>query len=186
VLSRIGQRLEQHAVDHAEYRGICSDAQRQCQYRHGRETRVSAQLSNPELNILAQVLEPAATALLAAVILHRLSPPELSQRSYFGLLEAHPAPHVLVGLHLDVRSHLLVDFNVELGSLKERADRCRDSSPPGHTNLLTRTATKKACRVSPGGLSLFREYRKRNPGSLDPTDPRGITGRGRRTSTGVP
>ena len=35
----VGKRTEQHSIDYTEYRGICADAQGECEHRNGGKTR---------------------------------------------------------------------------------------------------------------------------------------------------
>src|SRR5439155_7790407 len=67
--------------------------------------------------------------------LNGLVPPELSQRRVTRLFRVHPRVDVLLRLHFDVRTHLLVHLRVELALLKQRAESNLKFSPPIHGSL---------------------------------------------------
>ena len=48
---RVGQRLEQHRVDHAENGGACADTERERYERGDRERRIFAQRANAESEV---------------------------------------------------------------------------------------------------------------------------------------
>ena len=64
---RIGQRPEQHAVDHGEHHGGRPDAESQCQYGDRCKQRFVPEGPKRIAEILPQILQPARAAGIAAV-----------------------------------------------------------------------------------------------------------------------
>ena len=67
----------------------------------------------PEANVLNKVLQPTHASLLATRLLDRLHPTELSHRRITSFLRLHPFLNVLLRLHLDVRTHLVIHLGVQ-------------------------------------------------------------------------
>jgi hypothetical protein len=61
-------------------------------------------------------------ALFATIVLHRLDPAKLAQRRMACFLRLHASLSILLGLHFDVRAHLVVHPCVELFLVKRRAE----------------------------------------------------------------
>src|SRR5439155_14047709 len=126
------QRIEHGGLDDAHNGGRGPDTEREREHGHGGEAGVLAQHPQTVAKVLNQVLNPIHSPLLAARLLDRLHPAELSECRVTRLLRVHASLNVLLRLHFDVRTHLLVHLRVELALLKQRAKSKIKFSPPVH------------------------------------------------------
>src|SRR6266508_4360742 len=72
--------------------------------------------------ILSQILKPTHPALFATGLLDGFDPTELSQSGIPRLFRLHASLNILLRLHLDVRTHLVVHPRIELFLLEQSAE----------------------------------------------------------------
>src|SRR5262245_30581666 len=168
-----------HAVPHAEDRRVRANAQRQRQDRQQREPRIAAQYARAEPHVLPQRFERAVAFDIAALFFESLNPAKTAQGRLAGLFRAHPAPHVLLGLHLQMEAQLAIHLPLRPFDPEHRAQAARQTvwhtmassclsanrparpvrSPPptaASSQSLLRVAYARrgsACNTSPGDCS---------------------------------
>ena len=148
----VGQRLEQHRIQHAEHRRVCADAERNCQHRSGGESGlvpkpapgVRGVLSHsPEQLVYTHAFLPAFRRVVKALArqVEAGRAPEPSQRLGVCLFARHAAPHELLDAQLEVRLDLLVDRGVQRSSADGEAEEA------AHAAHVARAAVRMAVTV---------------------------------------
>src|SRR5439155_19216395 len=128
----IRQRLKQHAVYDTENGRVGTNSNCECEQGDSGETGTLSEHPRTEANVFAQVLNPIHSPLLTARLLDGLYPSKLSERCKPRLLGAHSRLDVLLRLHLDVRTHLVIHLPFELLLLKQRPKPILNLSQPAH------------------------------------------------------
>ena len=116
VAALVGQRLEEHAVDDAEDRGVGADAERHRQDDDEREAWRLEERACPVAHVLHERLGGAHEPRVADVIFHTADVAERGDRRAARLIARHAGADVLVGLHVEVEAHFGVERALELGS----------------------------------------------------------------------
>ena len=96
------QRLEQHAADDAEDRGVGADAERQGDHDHGTERRAAPQRAQCVPEVGRNVLEPWQSALIADRLDGLGETSRRQQRLPARDVRMHAAPDVLGRLHVEM------------------------------------------------------------------------------------
>ena len=99
---RVGQRPEQHAVEHAEHRRIRSDADGQREHHGDRESRRPPQPAADMLQIHQQRFESLPLPHFTAPLLEECHIAELAARGSLGLIARHALFHQFVDPLVDV------------------------------------------------------------------------------------
>src|SRR5262249_18280498 len=123
----IGQRAQQHAIYHAEDRRVHANAQRQRQNRQQREPRIAAQYARAKPYVLPDRFERAVALDIAALFFESLNPAKPAQGRLERLFRAHPAPHVLFGLHLQMEAQLALHLPLRPFDPEQRAQFARQT-----------------------------------------------------------
>src|SRR5262245_47879297 len=110
----VGQRAEQHAVNHAENRRVGADTQSQRDDGSQCEAWFLRQHSKAIAEVLPEIFEPSHAPRVATTLLRLLDSTESLASRVARLLRIHPRPDVLLGLSLDVIAQLLVKFALHL------------------------------------------------------------------------
>ena len=112
VAVAVGQRLQQHAADHAENRGVGADAERQRDDDHRGERRAVTQGAQRVVQVGGQVFDPRQSP----PVVHRLGglgeAAGRQQRLAARFIGGKSAPDVLGGLHVEVGLQLFAEIGV--------------------------------------------------------------------------
>jgi hypothetical protein len=81
----IGQRAEQHGMDHAEDGGVGADAQREGAHDDGGEPRRAQECAGRESGVLPEIVEPSERPGVAMQFLRLRDPPEYASGRQAGL-----------------------------------------------------------------------------------------------------
>ena len=153
LLLGVGQRLQQHAVEHREDGSIRPDSERQRQRRHGGESRILPQHPSAETHVTRGVLQPSHAALVAIRFLHLIDAAEFAPGGVPRLLRRHAGGEVGLGLHLEMRAHLLGQIRLDLPTPEERLKLEEKLAEPGHERTVEcgfRLELIGAASVAPG------------------------------------
>ena len=115
----IGERFEQHTVDHAEDCGVGADPEAERDDRKNGEARALTKSANAVLHVLDEVLEPAHAARVACFFLVLFHRSKIPHRSRTRRLGGHALADVLVGFHLDVKTHFRIELAVHAGAVAQ-------------------------------------------------------------------
>ena len=126
---RVGQRLKQNRIHHAENCGVGADAQRQRQYRDGSEAGVFAQHAKCIARVLQKCLEPGRAAQFAVGLAQLRSPSQPDARRAPRLLRRHPPPNIFFGEHLEMAGQFALEI---LLGLRRPGTRRKPSANPQH------------------------------------------------------
>ncbi len=109
---RFGVRepLQQHTVNHAEYRTICPDAERQRHNHHQGKGRIRRELPEGILRVLQCELDESSSTRLAAIFLHLLITTKRKAGPTPGLLFRDARLHVLLNLPVEVEPELFIQL----------------------------------------------------------------------------
>ena len=116
----VGQRLEQHAVDHAEDGGVGADTEAQRQHGEGGKARVLPQRAGTVAEIGEQFLEPAHTARIPCFFFVLFHWSKIPDRQLPRLVGRHPSADVLLRFHLKVKLHFGVELTVHARAVSHR------------------------------------------------------------------
>src|SRR5207249_4757203 len=133
----VGQRLQQHGLDHAEHRGVDADADRQ---RGGGDERERAVLEEqPERvpKVLCRLVNPTCPPSIAAFLFHLLESAELGEGATTSLALGHAVSEVGFYLLFAVEAKLRVQFAFQAMPLHE-------ALPPFHAVSPSAARRKKA------------------------------------------
>ena len=125
IAFHVRQRLEQHAVDDAEHRGVGADAQAQHQDGDQREPRLTPERSRRIAHRACGPVEPQQPALLAALLAHALDAAEPRPGAAARLVGRHALVHQVPGLEVEMELQLGVELLVELLARCRHARTCR-------------------------------------------------------------
>src|SRR5215467_7646019 len=93
-------------MDEAEDRRIRTDAERQSNYSHQRETRVLGQHTQAEVCVLLEPVEPHPAVRFVEALLHARYAAELAMRRLFGFFPAEPLLLQVFDFKLQMRFNL--------------------------------------------------------------------------------
>ena len=119
IAVHVRQRLEQHAVDHAEHRGIRADAQAEHQDGHQREARLTPEGPRRVAHRARGPIEPQESALVAALLAHAVHAAK-SRPAWRAPGRASGLARPALGLQVEMELQLGVELIVELLTLAPR------------------------------------------------------------------
>ena len=105
----VGQRPEQHGVDHAEDRGARTDAEHEGEGDGERKARVAPERADGVAEVLAEVAPEGAAELVARLVFPALAAAELELGAAARLLGRHAEPDIALGGHLEVKTDFFVE-----------------------------------------------------------------------------
>src|SRR5262249_20207923 len=109
---RIGQRLQQHAIDHAKDRAVCSNREPERQDDDHREAKILSERARTVTQVLQEVFEMLCSTQVAALF------PDLSHAAKHprsclsGLARVHSGGEVFFHLTVDVIAQLSIEFRL--------------------------------------------------------------------------
>jgi hypothetical protein len=106
----IWERIQQDPIDYAEDRRVGADPECQRQYSASSKRGRVKQGASGVMQVLDQCLNKADTASFAALILHLIESTKLQPDATPGLGFTHARPHIFVGLSLEVKTQLIIEF----------------------------------------------------------------------------
>ena len=152
IAFHVRQRLEQHAVDDAEHRGVGPDAQAEHQDGDQREPRLAPERSRRIAHRACGPVEPQQPALVAALLAHALDAAEPRSGAAARLVGRHALVHQVLGLEVEMKLQLGVELLVELLALTPRAHLPSNPLQHGQTPSVrmrwTAAAIRSHCAVS--------------------------------------
>jgi len=129
---RIGQRLDQHRLDHAENSGHRANRDGERDYGDGGDAGCPAPAAHAEAQIASDVPQPRKPVGVVRPIPRGGEVAESVARHARRFLGRHPAPDVLAGQRLEVETRLLVERFIDLG-VEQRA---AETPKPSHAHTL--------------------------------------------------
>ena len=120
IAVHVRQRLEQHAVDHAEHRGIRADAQAEHQDGDQREARLTPEGPRRVAHRARGPIEPQQSALVAALFAHAVHAAKSRPGVASGLVGRLALLDQALGLQVEMELQLGVELIVELLTLAPR------------------------------------------------------------------
>ena len=120
------QIAKQQRIDEAEGGGVGANGQRERGDRHRGEDRRPAERAYTVAEVLDEVLEPAQSALIAALLHYLRDAAGLQSRLAGGVLEREASPLQFVSNHVDVQAQLFL----HLGVFRRLVERCPESAQP--------------------------------------------------------
>ena len=131
----VGQRPEQHRADDAEDRGAGADADGERGDRNRRERRVFAQRAESVADVLQRGLDERQAAVVAVRFLNLHRSSETQDGLAPRLIERQTAPDVIVGEHVEMCGHLVLELRVQGSRCEQPMDaRERDVKPGQHVD----------------------------------------------------
>ena len=134
----IRQRPEQQRVDDAEHDSVGPDADGQRQEDYGGESRAAPHEPYGESKVLQRRLEDRDPTTISIGALHLLDASQLDQGVSAGFHGAHPESTVVVDVHLQVKSELVVQLAIQMAAVEkaphageEGSERPHDDCSPG-------------------------------------------------------
>ena len=129
---RIGQRLDQHRLDHAENSGHRANRDGERDYGDGGDAGCPAPGAHAEAQIASDVPQPRKPVGVVRPIPRGGEVAESVARHARRFLGRHPAADVLAGQRLEVEARLLVERFIDLG-VEQRA---AETPKPSHAHTL--------------------------------------------------
>ena len=117
---RVGQGLEENAVDDREHGDRATDAQCEREGGREREPRRAAERPQTIAKIARGILDESSTELIARAFLGGFDAPELQKRLAPCFIRRQTRSDVLRRLLLDVEAELGVESALERAALEER------------------------------------------------------------------
>ncbi len=137
-----GQRLQQHAVDHAEDRGVGADADRQREKGHGAERRAAPQRAQRVAEVARQAGEPRQPSLVAHGVQRLRDTAGPNPRRARSVVARATAALFVFGRQVEVQAELL--FEIVVGSAPTQRSREADQEFTENAHL-----TPPVCHASP-------------------------------------
>ena len=107
---RVGQRLEQHAVDDAEDGRVGANAERHRHDDDHGETGIAAKGPDPVPHVLRDRFGDAREPRVPDVVLDPVHDAEGAHGGLAGRHRRHPGPDVLLGEHVEMEGQLCVEL----------------------------------------------------------------------------
>jgi len=129
----VRQRIEYQRVDHAEDRGVRSDAQRQREHGDEGEARTSPQHPQAIPQILNERLDKSYSAHIVMSLLEQCDVSQLAARGPGGIVLGHPLADLSLGEQAQVRLDLVVEISIR-SAISEQSSKscCQGAQIVGH------------------------------------------------------
>ncbi len=156
----IGERPEEHAVDHGEHHRRRADSQRERGDRDRGEPDPLPERAHGVPDVLHQIVHPACTAGVAALLLHLLRAADRDSRTPLCLDRIDPLLNELGGVLVDVKPQLLLELGFQLRAFPQPVPP-RHFAPPSDNRRITPIASDKRRQLAVSDSSMARPFRVR-------------------------
>ncbi len=135
---RIGQPLEQYAVDHAKDGAVGANAECEREDHNEREGGIRPQLPHSVSRIVNGELNEAGAACISAFLFHLFVAAKREAGLAFSFLFGRAGPHEFFNLAIEVEAKLLIEFVFNLLVVNQRVGAITQIVQHGFTLLLRR------------------------------------------------